>query len=244
MRYFCRVSYDGTPFCGWQRQASGRSVQQCLEEAATTILRRETAVTGAGRTDAGVHARAQGAHFDCEPIRDIGRFTVSMNAVLPPEIAVYGVTEVHDSFHARFSAIRRSYRYTICLRKSPLLAGRSWQVTYRVDWNRLADETAALLGEHDFTAFCSSGSGSRTAICTVTAASIVRENDCMVFSIEANRFVYKMVRSIIGTLVDIGRGELRLSSADIIERKDRSLAGTTAPPDGLVLDNVIYPEVE
>jgi tRNA pseudouridine38-40 synthase len=245
MRYFCRVSYDGTPFCGWQRQSRGRSVQQCLESAASTVLRSSVAFTGAGRTDAGVHARAQGAHFDAAgAIADIGRFTRSINALLPPEIAVYGVTAVLPSFHARYSAVRRSYRYTMCLRKSPLLLRRAWHVSYRVDWGKLADEAAALLGEHDFSAFCSSGSGSSTAVCSVTTASIEPEGECMVFSIEANRFVYKMVRSVVGTLVDIGRGEIRMALGRIIGRKDRSLAGVTAPPCGLVLDNVVYTEVE
>lgn len=244
MRYFCRVTYDGTPFCGWQRQKEGRSIQWCLEEAASTVLRTRVAVTGAGRTDAGVHARAQGAHFDCEQtLQDIGRFTASMNALLPREIAVYDVTAVPSTFHARFSAVRRSYRYTICFRKMPLLARRAWHVGYRVDWERVARETGALLGEHDFTSFCSSGSGSTTALCTVTDASIERENECVVFSVEANRFVYKMVRSIVGTLVDIGRGGLRMSLRGIIEGNNRALAGTTAPPRGLVLENVVYAEV-
>ena len=244
MRYFCRISYDGTPFCGWQRQPGGRSIQQLLEQAAAVILRRPVGFTGAGRTDAGVHARAQGAHFDCEAPLDPGRFTQSMNALLPPEIAVYGVVPVASSFHARFSAVRRAYRYTICLRKSPLLRHRAWHVAWRIDWERLGEEAAALRGEHDFRTFCSSGSGSATAVCRVTDAVIVPEDECMVFSIEADRFVYRMVRSIVGTLVDIGRGEQRLPMKDIVDSKDRSLAGTTAPPCGLVLDNVVYAEVE
>lgn len=208
------------------------------------MLRSRVAVTGAGRTDAGVHARAQGAHFDSESsLQDIGRFTASMNALLPPEIAIYDVEEVPSTFHARFSALRRSYRYTICSKKSPLLAGRAWHVGYSVDWERVAQEAGALLGEHDFTSFCSTGSGSKTAWCRVTAASIEQVNESMVFSIEANRFVYKMVRSLVGTLVDIGRGELQMPLSGILEAKDRTMAGTTAPPCGLVLDNVVYAEV-
>jgi tRNA pseudouridine38-40 synthase len=245
MRYFCRVSYDGTSFCGWQRQPEGGSVQQCLESAAATVLRRSVAITGAGRTDAGVHARAQGAHFDVDGcITDIGRFTRSVNGVLPPEVAVYRVTEVPSSFHARYSAVRRSYRYTICLRKSPLLLGRAWHVGYGIDWRKLADEVTALRGEHNFAAFCAAGSGCATAVCTVSSASIEPEGECMVFSIEANRFVYKMVRSIVGTLIDIGRGEIPMTLGMVIDSKDRSLAGVTAPPCGLVLDNVVYTEVE
>jgi tRNA pseudouridine38-40 synthase len=244
MRYFCRVAYDGTNFCGWQRQPNGISVQQVLEEAATKILRTSCKFTGAGRTDAGVHAKAMGVHFDHDGPIDTGKFTVSMNAVLPCDVAVYNVTCTKPSFHARFSALQRSYRYYLCLQKSPLLEKKAWRLRYRIDWGKLMVELPDLLGKHDFSAFCASGSGSATAICTVTAAAIEKEGDCMVFYIKANRFVYNMVRSITGTLIDIGRGRCPYRLQEILERKDRSLAGTTAPACGLVLDNVVYAEVE
>ncbi len=244
MRYFCRVSYDGTLFGGWQRQPNADTVQQRLEEAAAVILRGTVTFTGAGRTDAGVHALAQGAHFDVDSPLDSRRFTCSMNALLPPEIALSGLRRVSETFHARFSALGRRYRYYLCERKSPLMKKRAWQMEYEVDWGSLMQQVKALTGEHDFSSFCASGSGSATAMCTVKSASIEREGECMVFSIEANRFVYKMVRSIVGTMVDIGRGRRKLTLGDIVDRRDRMLAGTTAPPYGLVLDHVWYAEEE
>jgi len=244
MRYFCRVAYDGTGFCGWQYQPDATSVQQTLDEAAARILRTPVRFTGAGRTDAGVHAEAMGAHFDYDGILDSYRFTAAMNGVLPHSVAVQSVVKVADDFHARFSARGRSYRYTICLSKSPLLACRAWEVRFPVDWAFLKVELPALLGTHDFSTFCASGSGSATAECTVTDATIEKQGECMVFSISANRFVYNMVRSITGTLVDIGRGKQPLSLETIIERKERRLAGMTAPACGLVLTAVTYGEVD
>ena len=240
MRYFCRVAYDGTRFSGWQVQPDAPSIQQYLEEKAAIILRHPVAVTGGGRTDAGVHAEAQGMHFDTDEKLDCHRFAGSMNALLPDDISVFNVQSVDDSFHARYSATRRSYRYHICFRKMPLLVNRAWHVKYAVDWGLVMTQLPALLGKHDFTSFCASGSGSATAICTVFSAAIEHDDDMVVFSIEANRFVYKMVRSIVGTLVDIGRGIQTLTLKEIMEHGERALAGTTAPPTGLVLTSVGY----
>lgn len=243
MRYFCRVAYDGTRYSGWQIQPDAPSIQQHLEEKTAIVLRHPVTVTGAGRTDAGVHAEALGAHFDTEDELDCYRFAGSMNALLPDDIAIYDVQRVTDFFHARYSARKRSYLYRICFRKQPLLVNRAWHVGYTVDWGIVMTQLPALLGSHDFTSFCASGSGSATAECTVFSAAIERGDDTVVFSIEANRFVYKMVRSIVGTLVDIGRGVQTLTLKEIIERGDRGLAGTTAPPSGLVLTSVGYEEV-
>jgi tRNA pseudouridine38-40 synthase len=244
MRYFCRVSYDGTPFGGWQRQPGVRTIQELLEEKARIILRREVEFTGAGRTDAGVHARAQGAHFDFDGEFDSKRFHVSMNALLPDEVAIYDVRAVPDSFHARFSAISRRYRYYICGEKSPLLLRRAWKVGYAVDWGKMMVQLPALLGKHDFTAFCARGSNNATSICTIRSVAIEPQGECMVFSIEADRFVYKMVRSLVGTLVDIGRGRQSLTLEAVLAGGMRHQAGTTAPAHGLVLDYVGYAEVE
>lgn len=243
MRYFCRVAYDGTRYSGWQVQPDASSIQQQLEDKAAVVLRHPVSVTGGGRTDAGVHAEAQGMHFDTIEELDCYRFAGSMNALLPDDIAVFNVQSVDDSFHARYSATRRSYRYRMCFRKMPLLVNRAWHIKYGVDWGLVMTQLPALLGKHDFTPFCAAGSGSATAICTVFSAAIERDNDLVVFSIEANRFVYKMVRSIVGTLIDIGRGIQTLTLGEIMERGDRSLAGTTAPPSGLVLTSVGYEEV-
>lgn len=244
MRYFCRVAYDGTSFGGWQRQPGVMTIQELLDEKARIILRQEVEFTGAGRTDAGVHARAQGAHFCYEGEIDVKRFTVSMNALLPEEVAIFDVRPVADSFHARFSALSRRYCYYICNEKSPLLLRRAWKVGYAVDWGKMMVQLPALLGKHDFTAFCARGSNNATSLCTIRSVSIVPEGACMVFSIEADRFVYKMVRSLVGTLVDIGRGRQALTLGEVLAGGVRRLAGTTAPAYGLVLDHVGYAEVE
>jgi len=243
MRYFCRVAYDGTCYGGWQRQPNADSIQQQIEKAAATVLRCPITVTGAGRTDAGVHARAQGLHFDYDGDLDLYRFTGSMNALLPDDIALFNARAVAPSFHARYSALRRLYNYYLCTRKSPLMRN-AWPVTFGIDWGKIMIQITELYGEHDFSAFCASGSGSATAICTVFATSIEQRPDCMVFSIEANRFVYKMVRSIVGTLIEIGRGKQPLTIEEILKSGDRSLVGTTAPSCGLVLENVVYTEEE
>jgi tRNA pseudouridine38-40 synthase len=244
LRYFFRVEYDGSRFGGWQRQPDVQSIQEHLERAFSIVLRTEVSVTGAGRTDAGVHARRQGAHFDFEGLIDCDRCQLSVNALLPPEIAVFNFQRVEPNFHARFSAVSRLYRYHICFQKRPLRFGQVWKLRYRVDWEKVRANIPALMGERDFAAFMASGSGSKNSVCSVKRASLENEGDILVFTIEANRFIYKMVRSIVGTLVDIGRGRLEATMEKIIASRDRSLAGETAPPFGLVLENVMYPGVD
>jgi tRNA pseudouridine38-40 synthase len=244
MRYFFRVEYDGTGYGGWQRQHNAPSVQEALERAFTTVTRKPCCITGAGRTDAGVHARAQGAHIDLDAEINIRESELSVNALLPPDIAIYHLQQVDGKFHARFSALSRRYRYCMCSRKRPLLFKRVWMVFYEVDWKRMEDSLTALRGTHDFSTFCATGSAARHARCTVTDAGLTSEGDLKVFTIEADRFVYTMVRSLIGTLVDIGRGHITDSLADILASRDRRRAGMTAPACGLVLDNVFYEGVD
>lgn len=244
MRYFFRVEYDGTAYGGWQHQKNTPSVQETIEQAFSTVVRVHCGVTGAGRTDAGVHARAQGAHIDVQSPLDIRVCEHSVNSLLPPAVAIYNLQRVDDSFHARFSAVSRTYRYCICNRKHPLLFNRVWPVFYTIDWVRVRKETTSLCGAHDFSTFCASGSGVRHARCTVSAASFETNGEGAVFTIEANRFVYNMVRSIVGTLVDMGRGHIKASLADILAGKDRGLAGLTAPACGLTLEKVTYQGVD
>jgi tRNA pseudouridine38-40 synthase len=238
------VEYDGTGYGGWQHQKNTPSIQDALESAFSTVIRAPCRVTGAGRTDAGVHAKAQGAHIDAAAPLDIRVCEHSVNALLPPAIAVYNMQPVDGSFHARFSAVSRAYRYRICGRKRPLLFNRAWPVFYAIDWDRVKKETAALCGVHDFTAFCSSGSGVAHARCTVLGASFEKKGDGAVFTIEANRFVYNMVRTLTGTLVDMGRGRIAASMTDILAGKDRGIAGITAPACGLTLEKVTYQGVD
>jgi len=244
MKYFFRVEYDGTGFSGWQRQKNAPSIQAAVEKAFTVAARAPCRVIGAGRTDAGVHARAQGAHVELDAVLSTKEIELSVNALLPPAIAVYRLQPVDEEFHARFSAVSRRYCYAMCPRKRPLLYKRVWMVFYEMDWKRVEEECAALVGTHDFSAFCASGSGARHARCTVTKASLSTQGDLKVFTIEADRFVYMMVRSIIGTLVDIGRGQITAQLAGILSGRDRKRAGTTAPACGLVLDNVFYKGVD
>jgi tRNA pseudouridine38-40 synthase len=191
-----------------------------------------------------VHAQAQGAHVDVDAAVDVATCELSVNALLSPAIAVYHLQPVDETFHARFSARSRRYRYYMCSRKRPLLFKRVWMVFYDIDWARVEAAIPALIGTHDFRTFCAAGSGARHANCTVTHAALSREGDLKVFTIEANRFVYTMVRSIVGTLIDIGRGHITATLADLVERKERAAAGTTAPACGLVLDNVFYEGVD
>jgi len=242
VRYFFRVEYDGTRFCGWQYQPNGISVQQLIDEALTIILRTPCVVVGAGRTDAGVHARAQGAHFDAPEEIDAARVTKSLNALLPNDIAVYGMTPVRPDFHARYSAVSRQYKYYFSEKKTPLNFKRAWPIYYPIDWGLVEREAASICGSHDFTAFCSSGADSDNKVCSVTRAAFsINENGMRVFTIEANRFIYKMVRSLVGTLVDMGRGRLGGAMESIIGSRNRSLVGETAPACGLVLERVAYP---
>ncbi|MCL2182534.1 MAG: tRNA pseudouridine(38-40) synthase TruA [Chitinispirillia bacterium] len=243
MRYFFRVEYDGTRFGGWQYQPNAISVQQLINEALTVILRAPCEATGAGRTDAGVHARGQGVHFDTASDIDTERVTASLNALLPHDIAVYGMQAVDPGFHARYSATERMYKYYFYDRKSPLNHKRAWMIYYPVDWDRVNHEIKCLLGPRDFTAFCSSGADSKSMVCDISFADVSMHGDGQrIFTIQANRFIYKMVRSLVGTLVDIGRGRLNDSMDSIINSKDRNRAGETAPACGLVLEWVGYPE--
>ncbi|MCU0609292.1 MAG: tRNA pseudouridine(38-40) synthase TruA [Chitinispirillaceae bacterium] len=244
MRLFFRVEYDGTAYSGWQHQKNAVGIQDMLEQAFSIVMRAPCKVTGAGRTDAGVHARRQGAHVDTAVLPDCRHVERAVNGVLPRDIAIHSLQPVAETFHARFSARSRRYCYRIATRKSPLLWNRTWTMLYPVDWNRVSDAASVLPGTHDFRSFCASGSGVSHARCTVTHAGLEDQGDSKVFTIEANRFVYNMVRSLVGTLIDIGRGQITDSFGDILAGRDRRRAGTSAPAWGLVLDNVFYQEVD
>lgn len=242
-RYFFRVEYDGGRYAGWQSQKNAPTIQDHLQRAFSTVTRSSCPVTGAGRTDAGVHARAQGAHVDAPCELDPAGTVYAVNAVLPPDIAVFDLKEVSPSFHARYSALRRRYVYRIVLKKAPLSRNRAWCVTLPVNWNRVRRNAAALAGRHDFTTFCSANTSTDNMVCTVYEASLHRHREMYFLTIEADRFVYKMVRSIVGTLVDIGRGRIQRNIEELIEARCRGEAGETAPPRGLTLESVTYPEI-
>lgn len=244
MRCFCRVEYDGSAYAGWQVQDGDRTVQSELESAFTTAVRKPCKVVGAGRTDAGVHARSQGMHIDLPDDCDVKKCESSVNAILPDDIAVFHFQKVGDSFHARFSAIERCYKYYIAPRKMPLWQGRAFLVTFQVDWKLVEENIPCLIGRHDFEAFCSSGSNADSKVCDIRYAGLKNKKDIRIFTIKADRYIYKMVRSLMGTLIDIGRGKITQPLETIIRSRERASVGDTAPAQGLVLDYVAYSGVK
>ncbi len=243
MRYFLELSYDGGGYCGWQRQPSQPSVQQILEEALSKLLRNEIFVTGAGRTDTGVHASYYVAHFDTpDVIDDTDQFLFKLNHILPPDIAVQGVRVVPDEIHARFSAVEREYRYFIDPCKSPFTRHTTWQYSVPLDVTRMNEAAAFLLETSDFTSFAKLNSGNKTNICRVSHARWEVEPDGkLCFTIRSDRFLRNMVRSIVGTLVDVGRGRYTVEQfRDIVLSRDLSRSSAGAPAQGLFLSDVVY----
>lgn len=243
-RYFLELAYLGTNFHGWQRQPNGVSVQQVLEEGLSTLLQQEVAVTGAGRTDAGVHARYMVAHFDWDrPFMSMQKLVQKLNRFLPRDIVVYSVSEVAPDAHSRFDAVARRYEYHASTVKDPFSQQLATRLRFPVDVTRM-NEAAALLPQcSDFTSFSKLGGNNKTNICKVQEAYWEERGSLLVFHIEADRFLRNMVRALVGTLLDVGRGKLRVEDfAAIIKACDRSAAGTSAPAEGLYLVDVRYPE--
>lgn len=252
MRYFIQLSYDGTGYHGWQVQPNGVSVQEVLQKALSTLLRQPTEVTGAGRTDAGVHASMMVAHFDwpadhegegCEeaPL-DCTQLTYKLNRLLPPDVAVQAVRPVGPEMHARFSATRRTYHYYIHTRKDPFLRGYSWQVNVPLDFALMNEAAQVLLEYSDFTSFSKTDTDVKTNICQLTEArwEQLKPGEWR-FTVSANRFLRNMVRAIVGTLVEVGRHRMTISQMrHAIEAKDRQRAGESVPGHALYLTNIEY----
>ncbi len=252
MRYFIQLSYDGTGYHGWQVQPNGVSVQEVLQKALSTLLRQPTEVTGAGRTDAGVHASMMVAHFDwpaahkgegCEEMPlDCTQLTYKLNRLLPPDVAVQAVRPVGPEMHARFSATRRTYHYYIHTRKDPFLRGYSWQVNVPLDFALMNEAAQVLLEYSDFTSFSKTGTDVKTNICQLTEArwEQLKPGEWR-FTVSANRFLRNMVRAIVGTLVEVGRHRMTISQMrHAIEAKDRQRAGESVPGHALYLTNIEY----
>lgn len=244
-RYFIYLGYNGKSFNGWQVQPNGVTVQQCLEEALATFLRRPVPVVGAGRTDAGVHARLMVAHFDWdEPLADLPLLAEKLNRLLPKDIAVYKIVPVKPEAHARFDATSRTYKYYITARKDPF----NYDLVYRM--NRMPDieamnEACKVLFDYiDFTSFSKLHTDVKTNNCRIYQAGWEQEGDVWVFTIRADRFLRNMVRAIVGTLLEVGRGKLTVEGfRKVIEAKDRCKAGVSVPGHALYLVDVTYPEV-
>ncbi len=243
MRYFLYFSYRGTDFHGWQRQPNGVSVQEVLEDALTLILRTTTPVVGAGRTDAGVHAQTMIAHFDTEAdISDKKKFLQRMNGVLPESIAVQDVRAVRADAHARFDAVRRTYEYRVTFQKDPFLGKLLTRLHAPLDFEAMNDAAKLLLETDDFGSFCKLHTDVKTTLCKVTRAEWRQEGSVYIFTITANRFLRNMVRAVVGTLFEVGRGKMtKQQFADIVAMKHRTAAGMSAPAEGLFLVDVEYP---
>ena len=243
MRYFIHLAYNGANYAGWQIQPNAPSVQQALNEALSTILRAEIYVVGAGRTDTGVHARQMFAHFDCDLPFESSELAYRLNRFLPADIAIREIFLVADDAHARFSATSRSYQYFISPQKNPFASQTAWILERPLDVTLMNEAANLLLGEKDFGAFSKSNTQTKTNICNVTKAQWVTEGDFLVLHISANRFLRNMVRAIVGSLVDVGQNKTTVAGfQDIIDRKDRTLAGESAPAHGLYLTHVAYPK--
>lgn len=238
-----RIEYDGSAFYGWQVQPDRPTVQEAIEDALETALRVRPDVVGSGRTDAGVHARGQVAHFHTDVPVDPFRLLGSLRGLLPQTIAVHALDEAPAEFHARFDARRRRYHYYASLQ--PRALERTWRLYLRPapDFDRMNQAAHALLGQHDFDAFCRTASATRNRVCTVERACWIedgRPGDWR-FEIVADRFLHGMVRAIVGTLLEVGRSRrLPEDLLRILASRDRREAGPAAPAHGLVLEHVAY----
>lgn len=242
MRYFIYLSYDGTEYHGWQIQPDAISVQGEIQRCLSTILRRETLIVGAGRTDTGVHARYMAAHFDSDEQIDCQQLAFRLNRILPPDIAIHDIAQVRDDLHARFSATSRTYRYYIHTRKSPFNRKYSLETHYTLNFDLMNSAGEYLLSVKDFASFCKAGSDVKTTFCKVTTAKWVEmEPGCWYFEITADRFLRNMVRAVVGTLVDVGRGRLTLEEfKQVVNSKKRTEARESMPARALFLENVTY----
>ena len=243
MRFFITLSYDGTRYHGWQVQPNGPSVQEKLQWALSTILRQDIQVTGAGRTDAGVHARMMVAHFDVESMDfSLQDLTYKLNRLLPQDIAIQKMEPVSDEMHARFSATSRTYHYYIHTVKDPFLRAYSCELHYPLDFQLMNKAAAILMTYEDFGAFCKAHADVKTTLCHITAAQWHQTSpSSWYFEITANRFLRNMVRAVVGTLIDVGRGRLSLDDfRKVIEGKRRTEAGESMPANALFLEDVQY----
>ena len=244
-RFFITLSYNGKNYCGWQIQPNAISVQETLQESLSTLLRKRISVVGAGRTDSGVHARKMIAHFDVDENElNPDDLSMKLNRFLPNDIAIHSIKEVTIDAHARFSAISRTYSYHITRIKDPFLHELKYRITFEPDVEFMNQLCSILKDTDDFTSFSKLHTDAKTNICKIEHAYWEKIGEDYVFTIKADRFLRNMVRSIVGTLLQAGRGRLNEEQfRHIIAAKNRSAAGESAPAHALFLENVEYPEV-
>ena len=242
-RYFIYMAYDGTNYHGWQIQPNGISVQECLMKALSTLLRYEVDVTGAGRTDAGVHARLMVAHFDSESALDESFMVEKLNRLLPPDIVVFSLRAVHPDAHARFDATSRKYQYYVTTSKQPFHRQYHCRLFHKPDFERMNEAAKTLFDYTDFTSFSKLHTDVKTNNCRIMHAEWTQvDEETWVFTIQADRFLRNMVRAVVGTLLEVGKGKMSIDDfRRVIEQKDRCQAGTSVPGNALFLVDVTYP---
>ena len=240
MRYIIHLAYNGANYCGWQTQPGLPTVQQTLESALSTLLRTPIAIVGCGRTDTGVHASDFYAHFDLAvPFDD--NLVFKLNSYLPPDIVIFCIKPVTDNFHARFSATSRTYQYHVSTARLPFAQGLYNRIYFDPDIEIMNQAASVLMEYDDFTSFAKLHTDNKTNICHLTEAYWERVDEQIVFTITSNRFLRNMVRSVTGTLLDVGRGKLTIDGLrTIVEKKNRSAAGVSMPAHGLFLTKVTY----
>ncbi len=243
MRYLFEIAYNGTQYAGWQSQPNAVGVQAVVEDAFSKLLRAEVKIVGSGRTDTGVHCTQQFFHADLTQALDIERFLGRFNAILPHDISIQNILKVAEDVHARYSALERSYEYHITLKKNPFQEGLALYHFKPLNVAEMNKAASLLLGKQDFAAFSKVKTDVNNFICNLNRAEWVKDGDRLIFHISANRFLRGMVRAIVGTLLEVGSGKLSVAAfQQIIDAKDRKQAGMNAPPHGLFLTKVVYPE--
>lgn len=247
-RYFLYLSYNGAPFCGWQKQPSSPSVQEALESSLAVLLGKNVEVVGCGRTDTGVHADAYFAHFDeggdtpSDPLQNLGKLVYRLNSILPKAIAVHSIFEVPQGFHARFSATWRTYHYHIHTAKNPFLDDTSYHFRMPFDEDRIRQAAQRLCGQRDFTSFSKLHTQTAHNLCNLQKAEFIRTGqDRWMFVFTANRFLRNMVRAMTGTLLEVGTGRRTAEDIDtLLQAKDRCMAGNSVPAHALFLHEIEY----
>jgi tRNA pseudouridine38-40 synthase len=243
-RYFIKLSFLGTNYHGWQKQENANSVQFVLSDALSVILKEKIDVTGAGRTDTGVHAREFYAHFDFNYLDEKQRMDLvyHLNGYLPYDIAIQEIVPVITGSHARFSAVSRTYQYILAQTKDPFFSGFAFYYSFPLQIQKMNEGAALIKSYEDFTSFAKLPSETKTNICLITDIYWEKKGNTLLFSVTANRFLRNMVRAIVGTLIDLGRNKIQLSDLErIILSKNRSAAGYSVPACGLYLTSIVYP---
>lgn len=242
MKYKIILSYNGTPFCGWQKQPNGETVQGKLEDALKILLQNNIDVVGCGRTDTGVHAKNYFAHFELEQTLNHQDLVYRLNKILPGEIAIQAIEKVSDDFHARFSATSRSYNYLMHQQKDPFLLNLSWHISHELDIDKMNEACKMLINTMEFGAFCKGDPPNGNYNCTVTEAYWTSSGSNIMFKITANRFLRNMVRAIVGTCIEVGTHKISIDQFnEIIKSNSRSEAGISVPAHGLYLVDIKYP---